>query len=101
MAVFVTCAVHAAVVSSAAAQPSCVDWNTGAFFKEAQATDVARGLTAGADPGAWDNSGWTPLHWAAASGTTLAVVQVLLEAGTHPGAAARTGETPLHLAAVL
>ena len=56
------CALHVAFVFPATAQSSCADWNTGAFFENATVTDVARCLADGADPGAWGDDGWTPLH---------------------------------------
>ncbi|MBO4258599.1 ankyrin repeat domain-containing protein [Streptomyces griseorubiginosus] len=54
-----------------------------------------RGLLAeGADPGAADAGGWTPLHFAAQA-KVPAVVEVLLAAGAAVDAVDRHGITPL------
>lgn len=57
--------------------------------------DVLRVLLAeGADPGAADADGWTPLHFAAQAQAPL-VVEALLAAGVTVDAADRHGNTPL------
>ena len=98
-ATLVSWALCLTVAFPATAQQSCADWNTQAFFEVATANDVSRCLTAGADPGAPDEDGWTPLHTAAANGTTPSVVEALLDAGADPRALTRDGLTPLHVAA--
>ena len=56
-------------------------------------------LDAGADPGATDTGGQTPLHLAAAANTVRPIVAALLAAGADPDARDNSGRTPLHLAA--
>ncbi|GAB1340038.1 hypothetical protein ACE1SV_66280 [Streptomyces sp. E-15] len=51
-------------------------------------------LAEGADPGASDAEGWTPLHFAAQA-QAPAVVEVLLAAGAAVDAVDRHGNTPL------
>ena len=50
------------------------------------------------DPGAEDDLGLTPLHWAAKH-DTVNIVEVLLDQGVDPNSRADNGQTPLHLAA--
>ena len=42
--------------------------------------------------------GWTPLHYAAADNSSVAVIEALLAAGANVHAIARNGATPLHAA---
>lgn len=51
-------------------------------------------LAAGADPGAADGSGWTPLHFAAQARSPLAI-EILLATGAAVDAADWHGNTPL------
>ena len=81
------------------AQVDCADWNTVAFFKAAEASDVTRCLQAGANLEARTELGWTPLYQAAWSGTGEAVT-ALLGAGADPNVRTEEGETPLHRAAM-
>ena len=78
---------------------SCADWNTAKFFKEAKAQDITHCVAAGSDPNVRADSGYTPLHSAAANSTEPAVVARLLDAGADPEARGETGLTPLHVAA--
>lgn len=57
-------------------------------------------VSAGADVGACDAMGRTPLHWAAGGGHRAAV-DFLLRKGAAPGARDGQGRTPLHLASAL
>jgi len=59
---------------------------------------VQTALENGANPNAKDNTGHTPLHWAAIEGH-VDVVRVLLDRGANPNAKNNTGHTPLHNAA--
>ena len=61
--------------------------------------DVARCLLGGADPNAQGQDG-TPLHQAATSSKSAAVVQALLEIGADLDARDKNGFTPLHRAAM-
>ena len=57
-------------------------------------------LAAGADPSAFSDDGWTPLHAAAESNEHPdEVVAVLVAAGADPNALTLRGKTPLHVAA--
>ena len=51
-------------------------------------------LKAGADVNAKDADGFTPLHWAAQSNPSPAVLEVLLKAGADPRAIDIAGKTP-------
>ena len=55
-------------------------------------------IDCGLDPNIKDNSGWTPLHYAAEGGH-LDVVKLLLERGADPNVKDKAGDTPLHNAA--
>jgi Ankyrin repeats (3 copies) len=61
--------------------------------------EVERLLKAGADVNAKNKNGWTPLHAAAGSNLSPAVLEVLLKAGADVNAKTADGVTPLHLAA--
>ena len=84
-----------------AAEVSCDDWNTQAFFEGADGADVARCVKAGENPVSRSVfSGDAPLHTAAAYATNPAVIDALVKAGADPNARnlyKRT--TPLHAAA--
>ena len=90
-----------ALATAAAAQVSCDQWDTEAFFAGATAADVSRCLAAVADPDARDKFGWTPLHFAATYSETPAVVTLLVNVGADPNARSLIESTPLHLAAAL
>lgn len=53
---------------------------------------------AGTEVDVLDNGGCTPLHWAAAAGSTP-VVKCLIQAAANVNATASDGSTPLHQAA--
>ena len=79
----VTATVAVALAVSVQAQVDCADWNTAAFFKAAEVSDVTRCLQADGNLKARDGlSGFTPLHFAARSETGKAVT-ALLEAGAN------------------
>ena len=84
-----------------AAEVSCDDWNTQAFFERADGADIARCVKAGEDPVSRSVfSGDAPLHNAAAYARNPAVVAAMVKAGADPNARnlyKRT--TPLHAAA--
>ena len=89
-----------ALAGAAAAQMSCDDWNTQAFFERAMTSDVQRCIKADAALEARTEYGWTPLHMAAAFSTTPAVVTALLNAGAALEERTERGfATPLHVAA--
>ena len=77
----------------------CIGWNSMFFFKKASARVVAHCLREGADLNARDVDGWTPLHKAATSSETPAVIKTLLNAGADLNARDEIGRTPLHMAA--
>jgi len=77
----------------------CEGWNTDGFFKAVSANDVTSCLSAGADVNARTESGYTPLHMAAAFNDNPAVLEVLLAAGADVNARTESGWTPLHMAA--
>ena len=54
-------------------------------------------LKVGADVDARDAGGWTPLHWASATGRET-VVRLLLDKGADVNATKTFGKTPLHIA---
>ena len=56
-------------------------------------------IEGGANPGARDDDGATPLHMAAGETTNPSVIKALIEAGANPGARGAGGNTPLHTAA--
>ena len=55
------------------AQRDCANWNSEGFFGTDSAADVRACLRAGADPGARDEYGNTPLHHAALGGHAAAI----------------------------
>ena len=69
------------------------------FFASAAAADVTRCMEAGADPNERNESGATPLHYAAEYSDTPAVIVALLDAGADLEARDLNGDTPLNLAA--
>ena len=79
-------------IPGVAAEVSCDDWNTEAFFKLADAGDVARCLNAGADVNA-QVGGYAPLH-VAAQLKNPAVMEALLDAGANPAARDGQDKTP-------
>ena len=84
--------------AAAAASVSCADWNTARFFRNATVDDVVRCLDT-EDPNARNQSGRTPMHYAA-QGALPALVGALAEAGAELNAPdGKGGWTPLHLAA--
>ena len=81
-----------------AEQVPCEKRNTYAFFRHASLEDVSLCLKA-EDPNARNDSGRTPLHYAAQC-ETLAIVLALANAGTDLNARdVEGGWTPLHMAA--
>ena len=76
---------------------------TGDLFEAAKggtASEVKAALSAGADPDARTESGFTPLHLAAANNSNSSVITALIEGGADPGARVEYDNTPLHKAAV-
>ena len=78
---------------------SCAEWNTQAYFETATVEDVTACLDTGADPAATNDAGVTPLHWAAWSNESPAVIQTLLAAGADLEVRNEEGGTPLQNAA--
>ena len=89
------------LLSSTAALPvagqDCSEWNTQPFFAQAE-PPVRECLLAGADVLARDESGWTPLHFAAALNDP-GISGLLLEHGADVLARDENDWTPLHWAA--
>jgi ankyrin repeat protein len=63
----------------------------------AQADTIDYLISVGADPGALDRSGVSPLHRAVRT-RSLAAVRALVESGADPRRPNKEGSTPLHLA---
>ena len=84
--------------SSGLARDVCAGWGEHDYFEAAAIEDIRTCLAAGADPGARDDDGNTPLHWAAYGGHAEAV-GALVKAGSDPAARDKYGNTPLHEAA--
>ena len=99
----ITCLVAATVAvvfaAPSPAQVDCADWNTEAFFKAAEASDVTRCLQAGAGLEVRDEHGRTPLRLAAQVGNVEAI-RILANAGADPNTRSNSYETPLLAAAV-
>lgn len=55
----------------------CAEWNTPAFFRSATLAEVTVCLEAGAEVGARNSVGLTPLHFAAMRSTHPAVITTL------------------------
>ena len=73
---------------------------TDALFEAAEsgtASEVKAALAAGADPGARDEDGWTPLHRTAVRNNP-SVIKALIEGGEDPGARDYDGFTPFDYA---
>jgi ankyrin repeat protein len=77
----------------------CADWNKREFFKTAFVDEVAACLEAGADSNARDEFGQTPLHLAAKSNESPAIIEALIAAGADINARDKYGQTSLHWAA--
>jgi len=84
--------------ADAGALPDCNRWLEGNFWAEVTDGDVIRCLDSGADVGARDRFGRTPLHQAARYGGAD-VVDALVTAGADVDAEDDGGWTPLHWAA--
>ena len=69
-----------------------------AFMQSATAQDIRAEIDKGADIGAGDEEGYTPLHWAALLNNVQSV-KALLEVGANTEARTKLDLTPLHLAA--
>lgn len=71
-----------------------------AFFEKATLKMVLKNLESGADAGARDEWGFTPLHFAAAFNDDPDIITALVEAGANMHARDKEwGATPLHWAA--
>ena len=71
------------------------------LFEAAQrgnASEVKAALAAGADPGARDKDGETPLRWAAAFNPNPFVITALIEGGADPSARDDDGKVPFNYA---
>ena len=73
-------------------------WLDPAFWEKISVERLCQHMAKGADIGAKDESGKTPLHFAADQGNVCAV-RALVEAGADVNAHANNKVTPLHLAA--
>ena len=70
-----------------------------AMFNNANLPVIVTLIEAGADAGARDDNGNTPLYNAASSNANPSVIKALIEGGADPGARNGDGDTPLHEAA--
>ena len=78
------------------ADEACNAWNTREFFKNATVQEVRDCLDDGADTGAANALGQTPLHLSAWYDENAAVARALLDAGADASAVDKLGLTPLH-----
>ena len=78
---------------------SCKGWSTEGHFETATLEEVTACLDAGVGLEARNDSGFVPLHRAAARTGDPAVVEALHNAGANLEARDEDGNTPLHLAA--
>ena len=78
---------------------SCEEWNSNEFFARADTATVVRCLNDGANVGARDERGATPLHKAAEHSAIPALISALVKAGARVSARDETGAMPLHVAA--
>ena len=87
------------LMNTVQAAVSCQGWNTGAYFETATLDQVAACLDAGVDVAARNDSGFAPLHAAAAHTANPAMIEALLNAGADLEARDNAlGSTPLGLA---
>ena len=86
----------------AAAAPVYADPTDDLFMaaRGGTASEVRAAVSAGADSGARDEMGRTPLHWAAGMNPAPSVITALIEGGADPDARTEKGLTPLHMAVV-
>lgn len=83
-----------------AEDPNCKQWRMNdVFSSRTTVEDVKACLEAVGDPMALNDEGGTPLHQAAGSNESPAVIEALLQAGADPMARNWDGETPLQGAA--
>ena len=86
------------VVGLALAQ-DCEYWGERLFFRAVTVAELQACLEAGADVDFRTfEVGYTPLHLAAQSDVSSAIITALIDAGAKVDARQRTGRTPLHLA---
>ena len=83
----------------AVAEPGCEQWNTEEYFLTATVESVMTCLATSADVESRDDSGDTPLHFAAGFSDNPAVIDVLVAAGADVESRDDSGLTPLHRAA--
>ena len=74
----------------------CKKWNTEGYFETATLEQVTACLDTGVDLEARNDSGFAPLHRAAARTENPAVIDALLNAGADLEARENAGSTPLH-----
>lgn len=75
----------------------CSGWGTPGFFKDADVDTVARCVQSGVDLETRSDSGWTPLHFAAAFTRHPETIATLLDAGADKRAQTESGALPLQL----
>ena len=90
---FVAVYVALGLAATLHAQADCADWNTGAFFEDAEVSDVTRCLQSGLDPQERNEFGNTPLHEAANAGHAE-TIEVLLQAEADAKALTTDGKLP-------